>query len=51
MGACRFTVDDPHVITMVEQIFEHIDPDGTLAPDPPEPLVARKVTLGRPAEA
>lgn len=30
-----YTVDDPHVITMVEQIFEHIAPDGTLAPDPP----------------
>lgn len=33
-----YTVDDPHVITMVEQIFEHIAPDGTLAPDPPLPL-------------
>lgn len=32
-----YTVDDPHVITMVEQIFEHIAPDGTLAPDPPMP--------------
>ncbi|MBA8795983.1 DNA-binding transcriptional ArsR family regulator [Friedmanniella endophytica] len=30
-----YTVDDPHVLTMVEQIFEHIAPDGTLAPDPP----------------
>lgn len=30
-----YTVDDPHVITMVQQIFEHIAPDGTLAPDPP----------------
>jgi hypothetical protein len=26
------------VITMVEQIFEHIAPDGSLAPDPPMPL-------------
>lgn len=33
-----YTVDDPHVITMVEQIFEHIAPDGSLAPDPPLPL-------------
>ena len=32
-----YTVDDPHVITMVQQIFEHIAPDGTLAPDPPMP--------------
>jgi DNA-binding transcriptional ArsR family regulator len=32
-----YTVDDPHVITLVEQIFEHIAPDGSLAPDPPMP--------------
>jgi DNA-binding transcriptional ArsR family regulator len=32
-----YTVEDPHVITMVQQIFEHIAPDGTLAPDPPMP--------------
>jgi len=32
-----YTVDDPHVVTLVEQIFEHITPDGTLAPDPPMP--------------
>jgi DNA-binding transcriptional ArsR family regulator len=31
-----YTVDDPHVLTMVQQIFEHIAPDGTLAPDPPD---------------
>ena len=30
-----YTVDDPHVLNMVDQIFEHIAPDGTLAPDPP----------------
>ena len=30
-----YTVDDPHVLTLVQQIFEHIAPDGTLAPDPP----------------
>lgn len=30
-----YTVDDPHVLTMVQQIFEHIAPDGSLAPDPP----------------
>ncbi|MGO1973108.1 MAG: ArsR/SmtB family transcription factor [Propionibacteriaceae bacterium] len=30
-----YTVDDPHVLTMVQQIFEHIAADGTLAPDPP----------------
>jgi|SRR5690606_11749563 len=31
-----YTVDDPHVVTMVEEIFEHIAPDGSLAPDPDE---------------
>jgi len=30
-----YTVEDPHVLAMVEQIFEHIAPDGSLAPDPP----------------
>jgi DNA-binding transcriptional ArsR family regulator len=46
-----YTVEDPHVITMVQQIFEHIAPDGTLAPDPPEPLAASKVTRAEPVEA
>lgn len=32
-----YTVDDPHVWAMVQQVFEHIAPDGTLAPDPPMP--------------
>lgn len=32
-----YTVDDPHVWALVQQIFEHIAPDGTLAPDPPMP--------------
>ncbi|MGW3467313.1 ArsR/SmtB family transcription factor [Saccharopolyspora sp. NPDC000995] len=31
-----YTVDDPHVVALVEQIFEHIAPDGSLAPDPPQ---------------
>ncbi|MBB5919127.1 DNA-binding transcriptional ArsR family regulator [Actinoalloteichus hoggarensis] len=30
-----YTVDDPHVVALVDQIFEHIAPDGGLAPDPP----------------
>ena len=29
-----YTVKDPHLLTMLEQIFGHIAPDGTLAPDP-----------------
>jgi DNA-binding transcriptional ArsR family regulator len=32
-----YTVDDPHVLTLIDQIFAHIAPDGTLAPDPPAP--------------
>ncbi len=30
-----YVVDDPHVLTLVHQIYQHIAPDGTLAPDPP----------------
>jgi DNA-binding transcriptional ArsR family regulator len=30
-----YTVDDPHVLTLIQQIFAHIAPDGSLAPDPP----------------
>lgn len=30
-----YTVDDPHVLALIEQIFDHIGPDGQLAPDPP----------------
>ena len=29
-----YTVEDPHVLELVGQIFEHIAPDGSLAPDP-----------------
>ena len=32
-----YTVEDPHVLTMLDQIFGHIAPDGTLAPDPVTP--------------
>lgn len=30
-----YTVDDPHVLTLIQQILAHIAPDGSLAPDPP----------------
>jgi DNA-binding transcriptional ArsR family regulator len=30
-----YTVDDPHVLALIEQVFDHIGPDGRLAPDPP----------------
>ncbi|HEY0472891.1 MAG TPA: metalloregulator ArsR/SmtB family transcription factor [Kribbella sp.] len=36
-----YTVDDPHVVTLVQQIFQHVAPDGTLAPDPPRLVNAR----------
>ncbi|ATG52792.1 transcriptional regulator [Brachybacterium vulturis] len=36
-----YTVEDPHVVELVEQIFEHIAPDGSLAPDPPAPSPTR----------
>jgi DNA-binding transcriptional ArsR family regulator len=29
-----YTVDDPHVLTMIDQIFSHIAADRTLAPGP-----------------
>jgi DNA-binding transcriptional ArsR family regulator len=29
-----YRVDDPHIISVIEQMFSHIAPDGTLAPDP-----------------
>jgi len=30
-----YSVEDPHVVALVDQIFRHIAPDGSLAPDPP----------------
>jgi DNA-binding transcriptional ArsR family regulator len=33
-----YTVDDPHILTLVQQIFAHIAPDGSPAPDPPVAL-------------
>ena len=44
-----YTVEDPHVLSLVEQIFEHIAPDGTLAPDPPLPGAA--VRRGSPTSS
>jgi DNA-binding transcriptional ArsR family regulator len=29
-----YTVEDPHVLAMIDQIFSHIAADGALAPDP-----------------
>lgn len=33
-----YRVEDPHIISVIEQMFSHIAPDGTLAPEPlPDP--------------
>ena len=29
-----YRVEDPHILGVVEEMFSHIAPDGTLAPDP-----------------
>lgn len=29
-----YRVDDPHILSVINQMFSHIEPDGTLAPDP-----------------
>jgi DNA-binding transcriptional ArsR family regulator len=36
-----YTVEDPHLLTVVDQILDHIAPDGTLAPDPPDTVADR----------
>jgi DNA-binding transcriptional ArsR family regulator len=36
-----YRVDDPHILSVVEQMFSHIAPDGTLAPDPMRTRPAR----------
>ena len=41
-----YTVDDPHVLTLIHQIFDHVAPDGTLAPDPPFPLGDPRTRVG-----
>jgi DNA-binding transcriptional ArsR family regulator len=28
-----YTTDDPHILLLVDQVFAHIAPDGSLAPD------------------
>lgn len=29
-----YRVEDPHIAAVIEQMFSHIAPDGTIAPDP-----------------
>ncbi len=35
-----YTVDDPHVLALVDQILDHIAPDGSVAPDPVARVIA-----------
>lgn len=37
-----YRVDDPHVVGIIEQMFRHIAPDGTLAVDPQKPRPPRR---------
>ncbi|MGW1680220.1 ArsR/SmtB family transcription factor [Saccharopolyspora sp. NPDC002376] len=43
-----YSVDDPHVLALVDQIFDHIAPDGTLAPDPPPDTHADRPRTAQP---
>jgi len=36
-----YRVDDPHIVGIIEQMFRHIAPDGTLTPDPNRPRPPR----------
>jgi DNA-binding transcriptional ArsR family regulator len=36
-----YAVEDPHVLSLLQQIFAHIAPDGSLAPDPPPEQLSR----------
>lgn len=37
-----YRVDDPHILSVIENMFSHIAPDGTLAPDPTRPRPPRR---------
>jgi DNA-binding transcriptional ArsR family regulator len=37
-----YRVDDPHIVSVIEEMFRHIQPDGTLAPDPNRPRPPRR---------
>lgn len=37
-----YRVDDPHIISVIAQMFGHIETDGTLAPDPRRPRPPRR---------
>ncbi len=37
-----YRVDDPHIVSVIEEMFSHIAPDGTLTPDPNRPRPPRR---------
>jgi DNA-binding transcriptional ArsR family regulator len=37
-----YRVDDPHIVSVIEEMFRHIQPDGTLTPDPERPRPPRR---------
>lgn len=43
-----YRVDDPHILVLLEQVFNHIAPDGTLAPPPGSAHPRRRPRFGGP---
>jgi DNA-binding transcriptional ArsR family regulator len=46
-----YRVDDPHIIGVIEQMFSHIAPDGTLAPDAAKDRPPRRPRFSAPGGA
>jgi DNA-binding transcriptional ArsR family regulator len=44
-----YRVDDPHIHSVIEQMFSHIAPDGTLAPVPEKDRPPRRPRFSTPA--
>jgi DNA-binding transcriptional ArsR family regulator len=43
-----YRVDDPHILSVIEQMFSHIAPDGTLAPVPEKDRPPRRPRFSTP---
>ncbi|WP_308468212.1 ArsR/SmtB family transcription factor [Rathayibacter soli] len=43
-----YRVDDPHILTVIEQMFRHIGPEGTIVPEAPATGNARRARARRP---
>ncbi len=46
-----YRVDDPHILSVIDQMFSHIAPDGTLAPDPNRSRPPRRPRFSTPGTA